>query len=91
MAALIDDEVNSCLSEMEKLQEKINVLKQTKKKQHVIEERKINKVEPNIEFLEKWLINQPGLYYDKAAEKAKVDYDNMLIVNSIKAKQCELF
>jgi guanylate kinase len=33
MAALIDDEVNSCLTEMERLQEKIRVLNKTKQEQ----------------------------------------------------------
>ena len=79
MAALIEDEVNSCLSEMERLQEKIKLINKTRKEQQIIDEAKLNKVEPNLAVLEKWLTNQPGLDYDKAAEKAKEDYDNILI------------
>ena len=55
MASHIETEMNSCLTEMEKLQEKMMELQKTKKKQEKEQEEKTTEIEPNMEVIEKWL------------------------------------
>ena len=79
----IDQEMNSYLSEMEKLQEKIKEIQKEKElmeqqKQKRLEkqkeEKKTNEVEPNLGVMEKWL----DAYYENEEQKkmAKVAMDN---------------
>ena len=88
MSSLIDEEINSCEKEIARLQEKKKMINKQKSDKKINDEAKLNKVEPNLAVFEKWLINQPGLDYDKAAEKAKEDYDNMLIEHKKFASWC---
>ena len=55
MASHIENEMTSCLSEMEHLQAKMMELQETKKSQEAEQEEKSNNVEPNLAVMEKWL------------------------------------
>ena len=83
MASHIEMEMNSCLTEMEKLQAKIMELQKEKElmeqqKQKRLEkqkeEKKTNEIEPNLGVMEKWL----DAYYENEEQKklAKVAIDN---------------
>jgi len=88
MASHIEMEMNSCLTEMEKLQAKIMELQKEKElmeqqKQKRLEkqkeEKKTNEVEPNLGVMEKWL----DTYYENEEQKklAKVAMDNWRDMN----------
>ena len=55
MASHLEMEMNSCLTEMERLQSKMMELQQTKKQQDAEEEEKTKEIEPNMAVMEKWL------------------------------------
>ena len=55
MASHLEMEMNSCLTEMERLQSKMMELQQTKKQQDAEEEEKTKEIEPNKAVMEKWL------------------------------------
>ena len=55
MASHLEREMNSCLTEMERLQSKMMELQQTKKQQDAEEEEKTKEIEPNMAVMEKWL------------------------------------
>ena len=55
MASHLEMEMNSCLTEMERLQSKMMELQQTKKQQDAEEEKKTKEIEPNLEVIEKWI------------------------------------
>ena len=57
MTAIIDNQVVSCLAEMERLQEKIKALNKEKQERAATKEKKIRDTEPNMAVLEKWLEN----------------------------------
>ena len=60
MASHLEMEMNSCLTEMERLQSKMMELQQTKKQQDVKEKEKTEQIEPNLEVMEKWLKSVVG-------------------------------
>jgi hypothetical protein len=79
MSTHIDHEVNSCMAEMEQLQEKMRVLNETKQKQEAMNEKKIRDTEPNMEVLKSWLTkNEKAVIFDKKAKEAKEEYDNFV-------------
>ncbi len=55
MASHLEMEMNSCLTEMERLQSKMMELQQTKKQQDAEEEKKTEEIEPNLAVMEKWI------------------------------------
>ena len=55
MASHLEMEMNSCLTEMERLQSKMMELQQTKKQQEAEEEEKTKEIEPNLAVMEKWI------------------------------------
>lgn len=55
MASHLEREMNSCLTEMERLQSKMMELQQTKKQQDAEEEKKTKEIEPNLAVIEKWI------------------------------------
>ncbi len=55
MASHLEMEMNSCLTEMERLQSKMMELQQTKKQQDAEEEKKTKEIEPNLAVMEKWI------------------------------------
>ena len=75
MTAIIDNQVVSCLAEMERLQEKIKALNKEKQERAATKEKKIRDTEPNMAVLEKWLENKEQVEYDKVSKKAKKDYE----------------
>ena len=75
MTAIIDNQVVSCLAEMERLQEKIKALNKEKQERAATKEKKIRDTEPNMAVLEKWLENKEQVEYDKVSKKAKEDYE----------------
>ena len=74
MASHLEMEMNSCLTEMERLQSKMMELQQTKKQQDTEEEEKTKQIEPNMEVMEKWL---------KSIAKTKDEYTIEQKVNNI--------
>jgi hypothetical protein len=75
MTAIIDNQVVSCLAEMERLQEKIKVLNKEKQERAATNEKKIRDPEPNMAVLDKWLKkNKEAEIFDKKAEEAKKNY-----------------
>ena len=55
MSQHIQNEMTSCLAEMQKLQDKMKILKEEKRIQEDQQKEKINKIEPNIAVMEKWI------------------------------------
>tara|TARA_B100000886_G_scaffold339904_1_gene306893 strand:+ start:2135 stop:2620 length:486 start_codon:yes stop_codon:yes gene_type:complete len=47
--------MTSCLAEMQKLQDKMKILQEEKRIQEDQQKEKINKIEPNIAVMEKWI------------------------------------
>ena len=56
MATHIEHEMNSCLSEMERLQAKMLELQKVKEEKAVEEKKKIEEIEPNMEIMAEWLM-----------------------------------
>jgi hypothetical protein len=77
MTALIDNQVVSCLAEMELLQEKIKALNKEKQERAATKEKKIRNTEPNMAVLEKWLENKEQTEHDKMSKKAIEDYEEL--------------
>ena len=77
MTAIIDNQVVSCLAEMERLQEKIKALNKEKQERAVTKEKKIRDTEPNMAVLKKWLENKEQTEHDKMSKKAKEDYEEL--------------
>lgn len=79
MANHVEMEMNSCLTEMERLQEKMMELQATKKKHDAEQEEKTNKIEPNLAIMEKWLdIYHFNQEQKKLSDVAKKNYDDYL-------------
>ena len=76
MTAIIDNQVVSCLAEMERLQEKIKALNKEKQERAATKDKKIRNTGPNMAVLEKWLENKEQVEYDKAAKKALDEHEN---------------
>jgi len=55
MASHIEHEINSCLSELEKLQLKMRELQKQKEIDAEEEKEKVEDIEPNLTFMEEWL------------------------------------
>ena len=55
MATHVEMEMNSCLTEMERLQAKMMELQETKKKQEAEQEEKTIEAELNMTVMENWL------------------------------------
>ena len=76
MTAIIDNQVVSCLAEMERLQEKIKALNKEKQERAATKEKKIRDTDPNMAVLESLF----GTYnesevFDKNAEEANRIHD----------------
>ena len=77
MAIHVEMQMNSCLSEMERLQAKMMELQETKKKQEAEQEEKTIQAEVNMAVMENWLdINKYNEEQKKMAEVAKKKYDD---------------
>ena len=85
MTSYIEDELTSCLSEMERLCEKMTKLKEEKKTQEEELEKKTNTIEPNIAIMEKWIESVIG--ERKKAKKAKKLYESLTQNTSLKKRQ----
>jgi len=85
MASYYEDELASCLAEMERLREKMTKLKEEKKLEDQLQEEKTNKVEPNMEVMEKWIESIIG--ERKKAKKAKKLYESLTQYTSLKKRQ----
>ena len=80
MATHIDQEMSSCLSEMERLQAKMTELQETKKEQEAEQEAKTTQVEPNMAVMEKWLdVYNHNLEQKELARVSKKDYDDYIV------------
>jgi len=55
MSQYIQDEMTSCLTEMQRLQEKMEKLQQEKRIQEEQQKEKTNEIEPNLDVMEKWI------------------------------------
>ena len=83
MTAIIDNQVVSCLAEMERLQEKIKALNKEKQERAATNEKKKRDTEPNMAVLEDWLSKKDQVEYDKMSKKAIEDYENIKIHGTI--------
>jgi hypothetical protein len=55
MSQHIQHEMTSCLTEMQRLQEKMEKLQQEKRIQEEQQKEKTNEIEPNLDVMEKWI------------------------------------
>ena len=55
MASSVEHEMDTCLTEMDKLKAKMAELQETKKSKDLENERKIQDIEPNMEVMKNWL------------------------------------
>ena len=80
MATHVEMEMNSCLTEMERLQAKMMEFQETKKKQEAEQEEKTKEIEPNIVVIKKWL---DAYHFNeeqkKMSEVSKKKYDDYLV------------
>ena len=77
MATHVEMEMNSCLTEMERLQAKMMELQETKKKQEAKQEEKTIEAEVNMAVMENWLdINKYNEEQKKMSEFVKKNYDD---------------
>jgi hypothetical protein len=100
MTALIDNQVVSCLAEMERLKEKIKALNKEKQERAATKKKKIRDPEPNMAVLDKWLKkNEEAEIFDKKADEAEKNYrtfDHRYNHKTVKerrehnGKQCEI-
>ena len=71
MDNIIEDQMISCLSDMERLKEQMMDLQKTKIKEDMERENKVKKIEPNIAVLNDWLnhhkqhIEEERIYKDE--------------------------
>jgi hypothetical protein len=80
MASYLEMEMNSCLTEMERLQSKMMELQQTKKQQDAEEEEKTKEIEPNMAVMKEWLdICNFNQEQKKMSEVAKKNHDDYLV------------
>ena len=75
MSQYIQDEMTSCLTEMQRLQEKMEKLQQEKIIQEQQQKEKTNEIEPNLDVMEKWI---------KSIAKIKDEYTIEQKVKNIK-------
>ena len=90
MASHIEHEMNSCLSEMERLQAKMMELQKQKEMEDAKQEKKTNQVEPNMAVMENWLDkyksivlarNEEQIYNDILDGKIKVNDEEILRIS----------
>ena len=80
MTAIIDNQVVSCLAEMERLKEKIKALNKEKQERAATKKKKIRDTEPNMAVLDKWLKkNEEAEIFDKKADEAEKNYRTFYI------------
>tara|TARA_B100001758_G_scaffold205320_1_gene185549 strand:- start:5392 stop:5937 length:546 start_codon:yes stop_codon:yes gene_type:complete len=80
MATHVEMEMNSCLTEMERLQAKMMEFQETKKKQEAEQEEKTIEAELNMTVMENWLdIYHFNQEQKKMSEVAKKNYDDYLV------------
>jgi hypothetical protein len=75
MSQHIQHEMTSCLTEMQRLQEKMEKLQQEKRIQEEQQKEKTNEIEPNLDVMEKWI---------KSIAKIKDEYTIEQKVKNIK-------
>ena len=79
MATHVEMEMNSCLTEMERLQAKMMELQETKKKQEAEQEEKTIEAQLNMTVMENWLdIYHFNQEQKKMSEVSKKNYDDYL-------------
>ena len=77
MATHVEMEMNSCLTEMERLQAKMMELQETKKKQEAQHEEKTTEIEPNIIVMKQWLdVYHFNQQQKKMCEVSKKNFDD---------------
>jgi len=69
MDSMIEDQIISCLTDMERLKEQMMDLQKTKIKEDMERENKVKKIEPNIAVLNDWLKNNKELIEEEINNK----------------------
>ena len=72
MDSMIEDQIISCLTDMERLKEQMMDLQKTKIKEDMERENKVKKIEPNIAVLNDWLKNNKELIEEEINNKINV-------------------